>query len=209
MEGARGGLFACFHKRYSPLNKLALEDLDHHPGEPINYNCIVYEVPLPKMHWYRWPNSKSRLVSNGCHWIDHFLHLNDYCEVASTRVGSGSDGTIDCSVALKNGAYFTMVLTDTGSQRIGLQDYVELRSGGVTVKITNSSRYFSENRLRVLRRKRVRKTISYKLMYRSIAAQIAEGKAGDSINSVRVSGRLILELENLLLEEVEGKKNLD
>ncbi len=208
MKDARGGLFACFHKRYSPLNKIALEDLDHRPGKPINYNCIVYEVPLPEMHWYRWPNSKSRLISNGCHWIDHFLHLNDYCEVASTLVGSGSDGTINCSVGLTNGAYFTMVLTDTGSQRIGLQEYVELRSEGVTVKITNSSHYFSENRLRVLRRKRVKKTVSYKLMYRSIAAQIADGRPGDSIDSVRVSSQLILELEDLLLEESQGNKDL-
>ena len=206
MKNARGGLFACFHKRYSPLNKIALEDLEYQPGKPINYNCIVYEVPLPEMHWYRWPNSKSRLISNGCHWIDHFLHLNDYCEVASTRVDSGSDGTINCSVALKNGAYFTMVLTDTGSQRIGLQDYVELRSDGVTVKITNSSRYLAENRLRVLRRKRVKKTASYKLMYRSIAAQIAEGKPGDTIDSVRVSSRLILELEDLLYKEAGNKE---
>ena len=201
-----GGLFACFHKRYSSLNSMALEDLGHKRGEPINYNCIVYEVPLPEMHWYRWPNSKSRLISNGCHWIDHFLYLNDYVEIASSMVGTGEDGTINCSVALKNGAYFTMVLTDTGSQRIGLQDYVELRSKGVTVKITNNSRYFSENRFRVIRRTGIKKTLPYKLMYRSIAGKIAEGHPGDSEESVRVSSQLILELEDLFLEGTGGKQ---
>ena len=205
MTRSSGGLFACFHKRYSPFNALALSDLGHSSGDPVNYNCIVYEVPLPSMHWYRWPNSKSRLISNGCHWIDHFLHLNDYCEVVSTQVGKGLDGTINCSVALENGAYFTMALTDTGSQRIGLQDYVELRSKDVTVKLTNSSHYFSENRLRVLRRTRVKKTLSYKLMYRSIAAKIAEGHPGDSQRSVRVSSQLILDLEGLLLEATAPK----
>ena len=202
MGKGSGGLFACFHKRYSSLNALALQDLDYRSGDPINYNCIVYEVPLPAMHWYRWPNSKSRLISNGCHWIDHFLHLNDYCEVTSTQVATGDDGTINCSVALENGAYFTMVLTDTGSQRIGLQDYIEMRSKGVTVKVTNSSQYFSENGLRVIRRKRIRKTLSYKLMYRSIAAKISDGHPGDSEDSVRVSSQLILDLESLYREVV-------
>jgi predicted dehydrogenase len=206
MEGARGGIFACFHKRYSPLNEFARMDLAQEPGAPINYNCIVYEVPLPTMHWYRWPNSKSRLISNGCHWIDHFLFLNDYSEVASMNVGLSPDGTINCSVTLGNGAYFTMVLTDVGSQRIGLQDYVELRAGAVTVKVANNSQYFSEDRIRVLRRTRVNKTLPYKLMYRSIAAKIANDEVGDSLTSVRISSGLILELERLLTLESKAMK---
>jgi predicted dehydrogenase len=153
------------------------------------------------MHWYRWPNSKSRLISNGCHWIDHFLFLNDYSEVVSMKVGVAPDGTINCSATLENGAYFTMVLTDVGSQRIGLQDYVELRAGAVTVKVVNNSQYFSEDRIRVLRRTKVNKTLPYKLMYRSIAAKIADDEAGDSLTSVRVSSGLILGLERLLIEE--------
>ncbi|MDG2334867.1 MAG: hypothetical protein P8Q97_11635 [Myxococcota bacterium] len=207
MDGAKGGLFACFHKRYSPLNDLALEDLGLEPGDPINYNCIVYEVPLPDKHWYRWPNSKSRLISNGCHWIDHFLFLNDYSEVASVKVAESPDGTINCSATLENGAYFTMVLTDVGSQRIGLQDYVELRAGPITVKITNNAHYFSENRFRILRRTKINKTRPYKLMYQSIAEKIGNNAAGDSLDSVRVSSSLVLELERLLeLERAERAK---
>ena len=87
------------------------------------------------------------------------------------------------------------VLTDVGSQRIGLQDYVELRAGPVTVKITNNSHYFSEDHVRVLHRTRVSKTLPYKLMYRSIAAQIADDQPGDSPASIRVSSDLVLELE--------------
>ncbi len=195
LENASGGMFACFHKRYSPLNELARKDLQRAPGEAINYNCIVYEVPLPEMHWYRWPNSGSRLISNGCHWIDHFLYLNDYSEVSNKQIGVAPDGTIHTAVTLANGAHFTMVLTDVGSQRIGLQDYVELRAGPVTVKITNNSHYFSEDHVRVLHRTRVSKTLPYKLMYRSIAAQIANDQPGDSPASIRVSSDLVLELE--------------
>ena len=206
MEGAKGGLFACFHKRYSPLNDLALKDLDVELGDPINYNCIVYEVPLPDKHWYRWPNSKSRLISNGCHWIDHFLFLNDYSEVVSMKVAESPDGTINCSVTLENDAYFTMVLTDVGSQRIGLQDYVELRAGPITVKVTNNAHYFSENRLRILRRTKINKTRPYKLMYQSIAEKIGNNEPGDTLTSVRVSSSLVLDLERLLILE-RSKRN--
>src|SRR5262249_57472786 len=84
MGGYKGKVFCCFHKRYSAFNALARKDLQMQLGEPISYHCIVYEVPLPPMHWYRWPSSRSRLITNGCHWIDHFhfgqrrlLHYGD------------------------------------------------------------------------------------------------------------------------------------
>ena len=70
--------FAGFHMRYSPLWKLAIEDLGLEPGEPIHYHCQVFEVPVPRRNWYNWPNAHSRIVSNGCHWIDHFLYMNHH-----------------------------------------------------------------------------------------------------------------------------------
>lgn len=198
MKGAESGFFACFHKRYSPFNAYAWQDLACSSGEPINYHCVVYEVPLPEFHWYRWPNSKSRLISNGCHWLDHFLFLNRFCEVKRISVEEAAGGTISCSVTLENDAYFTMVLTDTGSQRIGLQDYVELRAGSVTVKIVNNGQYHSEDATRVLRRTHINKTLPYRLMYRLIAERISAGDAGDTLDSVRISSGLVLDLEDLL-----------
>jgi hypothetical protein len=198
MREAEGGLFACFHKRYSPFNDYAWPDLECEAGDPINYHCVVYEVPLPELHWYRWPNSKSRLISNGCHWLDHFSFLNRYCKVKSMSVEQAPDDTISCSVTLENGAYFTMVLTDTGSQPIGLQEYIELRAGAVTVKIVNNAKYLAEDSSRVFRRARINKTSPYRLMYRSIAAQIEAGDVGDSLASVRISCGLILDLEDRL-----------
>lgn len=189
------GFFACFHKRYSPLNAFALRDLAQRPGAPIDYHCIVYEVPLPELHWYRWPNSKSRLVSNGCHWIDHFLYLNGFCEVQHTELFAGANGTLNCSIVLHNGAVFTMVLTDQGSDRIGLQDHVELRAGHVTVTIVNNTDYLAEDGQRVLRRLRVNKTRAYRQMYREIARRIARNEGGDSLDSIRISTALTLDLE--------------
>jgi hypothetical protein len=110
----------------------------------------------------------------------------------------GPSGTINCAVALQNGAYFTMTLTDTGSERIGLQEYVELRAGQVTVRLINNASYLAENRTRVLRRFRVNKMVTYKLMYKIIAERISRGEEGDTAQSVRVSTQLILDLEDRL-----------
>lgn len=192
-------LFACFQKRYSPMNELAMEDLEvDSSADPFSYHCIVYEVPLPKMHWYRWPNSKSRLVSNGCHWLDHFLYLNQYVAIHQYDVFVSNDGTINCSVELDNGSYFTMVLTDKGSPRVGVQDYIELRRNDVTVKMVNSSRYQSENSIKCLRKRKVNKRKSYQLMYEKIVSKINEDQAGDSTRSIVVGSELILKLDDKL-----------
>jgi predicted dehydrogenase len=203
------GFFGCFHKRYSPLNRLALQDLGQRPGAPIDYHCVVYEVPLPDLHWYLWPNSKSRLVSNGCHWIDHFLYLNGFCEVRQSELFAGPRGTINCSVVLRNGAVFTMVLTDQGSDRIGLQDHVELRAGSVTVTISNNTDYLAENRVQILRRVRINKMRTYKAMYREIARRIARDEGGDTADSIRVSTALILDLEAKLQAQLAAAADED
>ncbi|ULA68950.1 MAG: GFOIDHMocA domain-containing protein [Nitrospira sp.] len=195
MSHSKGSLFSCFHKRYQPLNQYAIRDLHLTAGDPVSYHCIVYEVPLPFRHWYRWPNSKSRLVSNGCHWVDHFLFLNNYCEVAWTDLCVAGDGTINCSMQLHNEAFFTMVLTDQGSERIGVQDYIELRANGSTVRMSNGAVYEAECNDRILRKLSINKMESYRSMYRSIGQKIARGLPGDTIEAVRISTGAVLDIE--------------
>jgi predicted dehydrogenase len=200
MNASSGRVFECYQRRYLPFNQMARRDLQVGEGEPVSYHCIVFEERLPKHHWYRWRNSCSRLVSNGSHWIDHFLHLNDHCAVARSHLDLAPDGTLNVSVILENGAYFTMVLTDRGSGRIGVQDYIELRSGTNTVKIINSSRYQAESNDGIIRRCRLNKLNNYAIMYREIAQQIVTGALGHSIQQVSGTAGLILDLEQQLQE---------
>ena len=79
-----------------------------------------------------------------------------------------------------------------------MQEYVELRAGRVTVRMINNTSYLAENRTRVLRTLRFNKMATYKLMYKTIAERIARGEEGDTAQSVRVSTRLILDLEDRL-----------
>ncbi|HEX7118535.1 MAG TPA: Gfo/Idh/MocA family oxidoreductase [Longimicrobiales bacterium] len=78
--------FACFHKHYLPFNDYARDDLRIDVGDPLSYHCILYEVPLPALHWYRWPNSRSRIGSNSCHWLDHFLFLNEFTKAVEDQL---------------------------------------------------------------------------------------------------------------------------
>jgi predicted dehydrogenase/glycosyltransferase involved in cell wall biosynthesis len=195
MEASGGRVFGCFQRRYTILNEYAREDLEWRQGMPISYHCIVYEVPLPARHWYRWPASRSRVLSNGCHWIDHFLFLNEYCPASAIHVVAESEASILCAIKLSNGASFSMVLTEEGSSRIGVQEHIELRTTSRTVHIDNGSSYLSEGEDGIIRRKSVHRMESYERMYGDIARNLRYGGQGDSIASVRSSSQVALDVE--------------
>lgn len=197
LEQSPGRLFCCFHKRYAKVNDFAREDLRLEGGHPVDYHCVVYEVPLPKYHWYNWPHSRSRIVSNGCHWIDHFLYLNSFASIRSAETWCASNGDIVCVAELETGASFSMVLTEHGSPRIGVQDSIRLAQGRVTVCIENGN-YFAEDERRVLRRRATAKMQDYRRMYDDITRRIVSDEPGDSVSSVAQSTLLMLTLEDRL-----------
>lgn len=193
--------FLCFNKRYSELHDYFISDIGCPPWEPVDMHCIVYEIPLPEYHWYNWPNSGSRLVSNGCHWLDYFMYVNDYSPVVDYRKWQPRGSDVIVQVSLENGAYFSMSLTDTGSQRLGVRDHIELRHRGVTITITDAAFYSAENRSRIFRRKRVNPLNAFTRMYKKISQAILQNDKGDDLKSLRSS-----EL-TLLLEEVKFNKH--
>ena len=78
LQNSSAGLYSGFHKRYARYNDWIFEDLQAERGSPISMHSIVFEMPLPRLHWYRWKNSCGRVVANGCHWIDHFLFIEGF-----------------------------------------------------------------------------------------------------------------------------------
>lgn len=177
-------LFTCFQRRYAEYNAWVREDLGAQPGDPLDYNCIVFEIPLSPLHWYCWPSSRSRLVSNGCHWIDHFMFLNDYADVTRFEVIPGNHNGSLAFISLANGAEFTMRLTEVGSPRIGVRDHVEISLGNRTATIRNASSYVAEDAMRTLRKGRVGVMAAYREMYREICRRALAGEPGDSVASL-------------------------
>jgi len=208
MRETGGAVFSGYQRRYLPFNERLRADLGVGPQEPISYHAIVYEVPLPALHWYRWPSARSRLLSNGCHWIDHFLHLNGYPAARDLDVRVAPDGTVNCTVTAENGAFFTMVLTDRGSRRLGVRDHVELHASGATARIVDACAYEVEDGRRVVHRARIGRLEPYRLMYDAIGRRIAAGEAGDPIRSIERSAGLVLDLEERMQTDAVQERAL-
>ena len=92
-----------------------------------------------------------------------------------------------------------MVLTDVGSGRVGIQEYVELRRQQTTVKITNGMHYYAENQEKILRRTKVNKLAGHRRMYLEIGRDIGKGKLCDSAEQIRLTHGAMIELETLLI----------
>ncbi|MDP1574183.1 MAG: Gfo/Idh/MocA family oxidoreductase [Coxiellaceae bacterium] len=202
MSKSTAGLYACYQRRYHIFNTYLFQDFKIKKGDPISYFAIVYEEQLPEYHWYRWPASRSNIISNGCHWIDHFLFLNNYSEPVNFYAKKISNHETFVFITLENGAAFTLTLSHTGSSRIGMQDYIELRSQDATAKIINSKTYFAENSSRVLRKTAVQKFDAFKRMYCKISEDIgntARSKLNENPKQMESTLSLILDLDEQIL----------
>ncbi|MCL4404059.1 Gfo/Idh/MocA family oxidoreductase [Patescibacteria group bacterium] len=199
-------LFIGFHKRYGLFNDYALEDLAVKPGDQISYHSVVYELVQPELFWYNWPVSRSTFFANGCHQIDHFLHLNGFSKPKDFDIKLLQDHAVEVWIELENGATFTTTFSEKGTSRVGPRDFVELKVPGRNVRIMDAIRYQSEDEHRILRKKRIFKTQSYHDMYRKIGARIAKNEPGDTIESVMISTKLMLDLEEKL-QQLKGWGN--
>ncbi len=191
-------LFIGFHKRYGAFNKFALEDLGVKYGEPISYHSIVYELLQPEFFWYNWPVSRSTFFANGCHQIDHFLHLNNFSKPINSDIKLLQDNAVEVWIELENGATFTTTFSEKGSLRVGPRDIVELKVHGRNIRIIDAIKYQSEDNYRIIRKKRIFKTNSYRDMYQEIGRKIANNEDGDSIESILISAKIMLDLEEKL-----------
>jgi predicted dehydrogenase len=191
-------LFIGFHKRYGTFNRFALKDLGVKYGEPISYHSIVYELLQPEFFWYNWPVSRSTFFANGCHQIDHFLHLNNFSKPLNSDIKLLQDNAVEVWIELENRATFTTTFSEKGSLRVGPRDIVELKVHGKNIRITDAIKYQSEDNNRIIRKKRIFKTDSYRDMYREIGRKIANNEEGDSIESTLISAKIMLDLEEKL-----------
>ncbi|MCX6788968.1 MAG: Gfo/Idh/MocA family oxidoreductase [Candidatus Jorgensenbacteria bacterium] len=191
-------LFIGFHKRYGTFNKCALKDLGVKYGDPISYHSIVYELIQPEFFWYNWPVSRSTFLSNGCHQVDHFLHLNNWSKPINSDIKLLQDGAVEVWIELENGATFTTTFSEKGSLRVGPRDIVELKVHGKNIRITDAIKYMSEDNTRIIRKKRIFKTDSYREMYQEIGRKIAANEDGDTIESIIMTSKIMLDLEEKL-----------
>lgn len=190
--GAR--VHAAFQRRHSPFNRLVRRDLG---SGPVSMSATVYEVPLPARHWYRWPLVGNSVVSNGCHWIDYFVHLNDYAEVVDQRAVVLPSQVV-LMLELSTGASCSISLRHEGSPRLGVRDHISLWSGDATATIEDNCRYRSEKGFGRSRSASCARLRAHEAMYVEFARRIEQDEAGDSLRSIDVSTRAMLTLAELV-----------
>ncbi len=194
--GAR--VFCAFQLRYSALTASALKDLNVGGGRAVSCECEIHAAQLPPLHWYRWPSSRSRLLSNGCHWLDYFLFLNQFSKPVGHAVENSRDGAVRCRVELENGASLSLMLVEDSSARLGVGSRVVLKAGEVTAEIVDAEKYWSWKGGSILTKTRVPYLEGIRRMYADFGRRIAAGEPGDSAESVETTARLTLQLDRQL-----------
>lgn len=184
----------AFQRRYLSFNQAIHDDLS---SPVVSMSATVFEVPLPERHWYRWPSVGNAVISNGCHWIDHFLYLNDYAPVESVA-GQRLSSQVVLTIELTNGASCSISLRHQGSARQGVRDHCVYWAGDATVTIDDLRHYRAERALRPVRHRRAHPYASLENMYRAFSRRIDLDLEGDSIVSVRASAATTLDLARLV-----------
>jgi hypothetical protein len=206
-EQTKTPFYQCYQKRYQIYNDFIFKDLNVEIGEPINFKATVFEIPLNPSHWYNWPSSGSRIISNGCHWIDHFLFINNYPDWTDLKVFQPNSEELTIQIVLENGAFGLISLSDIGSNRIGMREYVEFSVPGRRAYVQDSMRYVSESNEGIIREYSTDKLAYLKKMYREIGLSIQNGGKGDQIFTLK-STKLSLELEDLVKSQVPSHSTL-
>lgn len=195
-------LWQGFHRRTWQVHEWLLKDLKIQKGTSVvHYHCVVHEVNLPVHHWYRWEASGSRLIMNGCHWLDEFMHLNGYREPVHMSAQSFQGGeVIMVQVELDHGATFSMSLSSVGSDRIGVRESTHVSCGERSACLTDW-RYVAEHATGELRQARCDEATTYARMIAAVStAQQDPQHPGESIIEVERFWRMVCALDAMCAE---------
>ena len=159
LRESSGTLSMGFNRPFTPAYEWVKGQLAA-AREPIYVSCSVKGFRLPRTHWYYWPTQGTRIAGNMVHWIDLCCRV---CEGrAPTEVQVMRPAGVPAEVAdnatlvivFDDGSMASISFTSAGSDVLGVQEYVQIRSGDVSFQIDNFERI-------VLERSGVTKTRSF------------------------------------------------
>jgi predicted dehydrogenase len=190
-------LFIGFHRRHI-LGSFVRRDLGvGDDSSPLHCHAIVHEIPLPEHHWYNWPESGSRLLANGSHWIDHFLWLNPGSGVEHARARRMRSGQLLVELELENDACFSLTLSDHGTSRGGVRELTEWHRGAHTARLIDQS-YRFEREDRVVHEAHLDEAQVYRVMYGEFCRAILANEPGETPEELGRTWEVMIALEESL-----------
>jgi len=143
-----------YNRRFAPLTLQAMKILSRCSG-PVTLSAHVKEIRLPDDHWYYWPTQGSRIIGNLCHWFDFACCFIDAPVRRITAVSAAENGFDETAinVVYEDGSLLNLVASERGNGLRGVQEYIEVRKGDVTLAIDDflSLRVQQGRRQRVVR----------------------------------------------------------
>lgn len=124
-----------FNRRYTDMVKRAKRLLEGRK-EPLAVTCLVHEDAMEPSHWYFWKTEGTRVYGNLCHWIDLGVHLIGSRPVEIVTLADRDFQTASSvAVRFEDGSLLNLVSGDQGDRLRGVQEYIDIRTGLLTIQI--------------------------------------------------------------------------
>ena len=130
-----------FNRRFAPFSLRARSWLAEECG-PITITASIKELKLPPSHWYYWPSQGSRVTGNLCHWLDLACFFISAAVKTSRCVSAAPNGFDETaiSVVFEDESMLVLSASDRGCGVQGVQEWIEIRRGAMTVVIEDFRR---------------------------------------------------------------------
>lgn len=122
--------FVGYNRIHLPVTKIIKDAIVGADG-PITITAFVREPTISKTHYYYWPHQGSRIVSNGCHWIDYAFHLLYPKTPSDIQVISALSGNKQSNNVIimryDDGSIVSLTFSDRGESLIGGNETIDIK----------------------------------------------------------------------------------
>jgi predicted dehydrogenase len=161
-----------FNRRYADMVRRAKGLLEGRKA-PLAVTCLVQEDAMEPSHWYFWRTEGSRVYGNLCHWIDLGVHLIGSRPVELVNLADRDFQTASgVVVRFEDGSLLNLISGDQGDRLRGVQEYIDIRMGLLTVQIHDFRKMvvMHDGRRRVYRS--LTRDKGHKQMYRTLSDSV-------------------------------------
>ena len=126
-----------YNRRYLRILDMAKSFFGNRTS-PYCIAVLVKELNLPDFHWYYWPNQKTRVTGNLCHWIDLacvFIKARPIRIHLTPHPSAYSGDEIDVTILFSDDSRLSLHSSDYGDRLRGVQEYIDIRNGEHTAII--------------------------------------------------------------------------